>query len=76
MAGEVSKAVPLPQQISLVEAAVSVLLLVIVALAVMAALHERHYKSRAQRIIEARSSGHIEDRIACLETILAEDRLT
>lgn len=51
------------------------LALVLVAAAVMAGLHERHYRSRAARIAETRDNG-IEARIATIETILAEDRLT
>lgn len=48
----------------------------VLVVASMYGLHERHYRTRSERIAEARHSGHIEDRIACLEAILAEDRLT
>lgn len=51
-------------------------LIVVLALSAMYGMHERHYRSRAERIQTARDSGHIEDRIMCLEHILAEDRLT
>lgn len=49
--------------------------LLILGLAAMGALHELHYRARARRIEAARTQG-IEARIACLEAILAEDRLT
>lgn len=49
--------------------------LVVLALVVMAGMHERHYRSRAARIAETRDQG-IEARLATLETLLAEDRLT
>jgi len=48
----------------------------LLALASMAAMHERHYRSRSERIEAAKASGHIEDRLATLEAILSEDRLT
>lgn len=51
-------------------------LLLGLALATMLGMHERHYRSRADRIKAARDTGHIEDRISTLEGILAEDRLT
>lgn len=51
-------------------------LIVVLALSAMYGMHERHYRSRAERIQAARDSGHIEDRLVCLEHILAEDRLT
>jgi Flp pilus assembly protein TadB len=47
----------------------------LLALAVMASLHERHYRGRSERIAAARTSG-IEARVTCLEAILAEDRFT
>jgi len=51
-------------------------LLLLLAVSSMYAMHEKHYRTRADRIKGARASGHIEDRVAALEAILAEDRLT
>lgn len=51
-------------------------LLLLMALSAMYGMHEKHYRTRADRIQAARASGHIEDRVSCLEGILAEDRLT
>lgn len=61
------------RELAIIAGAIGCLLL---ALAAMAALHERHYKSRAERILEAKATGKIDDRVACLEAILSEDRLT
>lgn len=49
--------------------------LLLLALAAMASLHERHYRGRSERIAAARASG-LEGRVATLEAILAEDRFT
>ena len=49
--------------------------LLVLALAAMASLHERHYRGRGERIAAARASG-LEARVACLESILGEDRFT
>lgn len=54
--------------------AIGALAFVVLCLSAMAGLHERHYRSRADRIRTARRGG-IEDRIAMLEDILSEDRL-
>ena len=48
----------------------------VLAVSAMAALHERHYRTREERISAARATGHIEDRLRALEEILSEDRLT
>lgn len=68
------------REIIVVAAAAALVLVVVVG---MATLHERHYKSRAQRIAEARSSGGqlglmeaLAARLDCVEAILSEDRLT
>jgi hypothetical protein len=56
---------------------------VLLALATMAALHERHYRSRVDRVDEARararSLGLVEGaliRLSTLEDIVCEDRAT
>ena len=47
----------------------------LLALAIMASLHERHYRGRGERIAAAREGG-LEIRVATLEAILGEDRFT
>jgi hypothetical protein len=54
---------------------VGAVLFVLVALSAMATLHERHYKERRSRILDARLQG-VEARIHVIEEILREDRLT
>ena len=49
--------------------------LVLLALAGMAGLHERHYRARRSAIGDARLRG-LELRLQTLERILGEDRLT
>lgn len=51
------------------------ILLVALALSTMAALHESHYRDRRRRLLEAHLQG-IELRLAAVESILREDRLT
>lgn len=50
--------------------------LVLLALSAMYSLHERHYRTRGERIATARRSGSLDARLECIEAILAEDRLT
>lgn len=49
--------------------------LLLLAVAAMYSLHERHYRGRSDRIAAARAGG-LEARVATIEAILAEDRLT
>lgn len=51
------------------------LLLVMIALATMAAMHERHYRDRRSRILETHLEG-LARRVDVVEDILREDRLT
>jgi hypothetical protein len=48
--------------------------LVLLALAAMAALHERHYRDRRGELLTAHLDG-LEGRLAVVEKILREDRL-
>lgn len=50
------------------------LLLLAFALASMGALHERHYRDRRRRILEAQVAG-FELRLRTVEDILREDRM-
>lgn len=61
------------RELIVIGAAAVVLLM---AVSAMAAMHEKHYRNRSEAISRARASGHIEDRLSCLEAILSEDRLT
>lgn len=49
------------------------IIFVLIALAAMAMLHERHYRNR-RTIIDP--TAKIEDRITAIEAILTEDRFT
>ncbi len=49
--------------------------LVLLSLVAMAALHERHYKSRRSRILDANLDG-LNARVSTIEGILREDRMT
>jgi hypothetical protein len=51
------------------------LCIVLVVVASMAALHESHYRERRGRLLAARLHG-LELRLAAIEEILGEDRLT
>ncbi len=48
---------------------------VVLAIVAMAALHERHYRSRRSVILDSRLRG-VEGRLETVEGILREDRLT
>lgn len=50
-------------------------LFVVLSLASMAALHERHYRDRRRRLLEANLAG-LELRLRTVEAILREDRMT
>lgn len=59
----------------LVLAAAVGFLIVAVGLAAMATAHEQHYRDRRRRLLAARLEG-LELRVAAVESILTEDRLT
>ncbi len=48
---------------------------VLLALAGMAAMHERHYRSRRSLILDANMDG-LDARVRTIEAILREDRTT
>lgn len=49
--------------------------MVVLALALMAAMHEAHYRQRRHRLLDARLQG-VDARLGAVEAILSEDRLT
>jgi hypothetical protein len=49
--------------------------LVVLAVVLMASMHERHYRSRRNVILEANLDG-LHSRVSAIESILREDRLT
>lgn len=49
--------------------------LLLLAIVTMAGMHEKHYRDRRSRISQARLEG-IEHRLATVEEILTEDRMT
>lgn len=68
---------PLPRPNPPPELVLGLVAIVFVALALasMGALHERHYRDRRRRLLEASLAG-IEIRLRTVEDILREDRLT
>lgn len=47
----------------------------VVCLVIFAGMHEKHYRDRRGQILATRFQG-LETRVATLETIITEDRLT